>query len=93
MSLQYIVYIFLLKVLLYLLIIFRKIRIDTLYEENGYRKIPPGGIPAQKVPTHQTPSWKTSPRKIATHKILTWNIPTILLIVLLNSLIILYIYI
>ena len=39
------VYIFLLKVLLYLLIFFLKIRIDKLYEENGYRKIPPGEIP------------------------------------------------
>ena len=52
------------------------------------RKSPPWGVPAQKVPTHQTPPWKTSPWKIATHKILTWNIPTILLIVLLNSLVI-----
>ena len=49
------VYIFLLKVLLYLLIIFWKIRIDTLYEENDYTKIPsPSGNPTRKIPTHQT---------------------------------------
>ena len=39
------VYIFLMKVLSYLLIIFLKITIDTLYEENGSRKIPPGKFP------------------------------------------------
>ena len=82
------VYIFFLKVLLYLLIIFWKVRIDTLYEENGCRKISPGGIPALKIYIHQTLPWKTFPRKIATHKILTWNISTITLIVFINSLII-----
>ena len=66
-SFSYKVYIFLLKVLLYLLIIFWNIRIDTLYEENGSRKIPPGGISTRKIPTHQSPSWE----------ILTWNFPIV----------------
>ena len=41
------VYIFMLKVLLYLLIIFGKTRIDTLHEKNGSRKIPLGKIPPE----------------------------------------------
>ena len=45
---------FLLKDSSYLLIIFWKIRIDILYEENGSRKITPGEIPTWKIPTHQT---------------------------------------
>ena len=55
------VYIFLLKVLLYLLIIFWKIPIDTLYEENGPRNIPPVGISIRKITTHQAPSLKIPP--------------------------------
>ena len=66
-----------LKVLLYLLIIFWKIRIDTLHEGNCSTKIPHGRIPTRKIPTHQPlPLLKIPTRKIATQKILTWNIPT-----------------
>ena len=66
--------------------------IDTLYEENGSRKISaPGGIHAWNIPTHKTPPLKTllpplPLQKIATDKILTWNIFTISLVIFLNSL-------
>ena len=71
------VYIFFQKVLLYLLMIFCKIRIDTLYEENVYRKISTSG---EFTPEKFWPI-KHPPRKIASQKIFTWNIPTISLIV------------
>ena len=51
MLLEFKVYFFLLKVFLYLLIIFWKIRIDKLCEENGSMKIPPpGDFPPKKFP-------------------------------------------
>ena len=62
------VHILLLKVLLYLSIIFWKIRIDILYEENGSRKIRPEGIPIRKIPIHQSPPWKPSPIKLLPRK-------------------------
>ena len=70
------VYIFLLKVLLHLLIIFWKIRIDTLYEENDSRKIfPTGEFPSEKFPPINFPL-ENFPWKITTYKIHTFNIPT-----------------
>ena len=47
------VYILSLKVLLYFLIIFWKIRIDTLYE--GSMKLPPGEFPPEKLPPIKLP--------------------------------------
>ena len=72
------VYIFLLKVLLYWLIIFWKVRVHALYEEICSRKIlPPGETPTRKITTHQTAPRKTFSRKIATQKFLTWSVPPI----------------
>ena len=76
--------ILLLKVLLYLSIIFWKIRIDTLYEENGSRKIPPEGIPIRKTPIHQSPPWKPSPIKLLPRKFLPGIFPLISLFVFLH---------
>ena len=67
------VYILSLKVLLYFLIIFWKIRIDTLYE--GSMKLPPGN-PNPKNSHPSNSPWNITPQKIATQNILTWNIPT-----------------
>ena len=68
------------------MIIFWKIRIDTLYEENGSMKIPsPGEIPTRKIPTHQTPPWKTpTSRKLAPRKFSPGLLPPISLIAFLH---------
>ena len=56
------VYIFLLKVLLHMLVIFWKIRIDTLYEDQQ-EKFPPIKLPQGKLPLPgKLPTRKLSPR-------------------------------
>ena len=71
------VHVLLLKVLLYLSIIFWKIRTDILYEENGPRKIRPEGIPIRKIPIHQSPPWKPSPIKLLPRKFSPGIFPSI----------------
>ena len=59
------VYIFLLNIFL---IIFWKIRIDTLYEANGSRKIATGEFPYEKFPPIKLPPGKLTPRKLLSRK-------------------------
>ena len=66
----------LLKVILYLLIIFWKIRIDTLHEEDNSMKISPWRNSHPKNSHPLNSPWKIPPLKCATQKILIWNITT-----------------
>ena len=80
------VHIFLLKVLLYLLVIFWTVRIDTLYEENGlWKSLPPGEFPPEKFPPIKpSPLENFPPGKLAPRKFSSGLLPFISLIAFLH---------